>query len=148
KEFGRLQERTPRELLKDANGYRLEHRVREDLDGKYGSPATTIVISQLLKDLPGKISDDAERLFLSEALKCYRAEAFRAVIVMTWNLAYDHVLNWLLADQQRLASFNSKVAARVGSKRSHLQMKAREDFEDLKESEVLDICGTAGVFVS
>jgi hypothetical protein len=148
KEFGRLQARTPRELLKDATGYRLEHRIRQDLDKRYGVHATTVVVSDLLKDLPGKISDDAERLFLSESVKCYKAEAFRAVIVMTWNLAYDHVLNWLLSDPQRLGKFNSKVAARVGPKRGGLQMKRREDFEDLKESEVLDICGTAGVFPS
>jgi hypothetical protein len=148
REFGRLQDRAPRELLRDASGYRLEHSVREALDKKYGSSVTTVVVSQLLKDLPGKISDDAERLFLSEALKCYRVEAFRAAIVMTWNLAYDHVLNWVMFDPVRLAKFNSKIAGRVGPKRGVLQIATREDFEDLKEGEVLDICGTAGVFPS
>src|SRR6266516_7147149 len=51
KEFRRLQNRTPRELLKDLNGYRLEHSVREALDKKYGAHATTVLVSQLLKDL-------------------------------------------------------------------------------------------------
>src|SRR5258708_2585711 len=46
KEFGRLQDRTPRELLRDAGGFRLEHSVRQELDKKYGVATTTIVISQ------------------------------------------------------------------------------------------------------
>jgi hypothetical protein len=148
KEFRRLEERNPRQLLRDPQGYRLEHRVRQELDRKYGTSQTTVLISDLLRNLLGKISDDAERLFLSEALSCYRVRAFRAAIVMTWNLAYDHVLNWLLADAMRLSAFNSKIAARVGQKRAGIVIGKREDFEDLKESEVLDICGNAGVLPS
>jgi hypothetical protein len=98
------------------------------------------------KDLPGKVSDQGERLFLSEALKCYHAKAFRATIVMAWNLAYDHLLHWILREPARLAAFNSKIAGRVGPKRAWFSVAKREDFEDLKEAEVLDICGTAGLF--
>jgi hypothetical protein len=101
-----------------------------------------------LKHLPGKISDEGERLFLSEALKCYHAKAFRATIVMAWNLAYDHVLYWILKEPARLAEFNRKIAGKVGPKRAWITIAKREDFEDLKESEVLDICGTAGLFAS
>jgi hypothetical protein len=99
--------------------------------------------------LAGKISDQAEQLFLSEALRCYRAQAFRGAIVMTWNLAYDHLLRWVLADPARLSAFNSKIVGRLGVKRAtDLMIAKREDFEDLKESEVIDICGLAGLFVS
>jgi hypothetical protein len=147
REFGRLLDRGV--VLKDSKGYRLEHKTRETLDKKYGEHETTIVISQLLKELPGKISDEAERLFLTDALKCYKVQAFRPAIVTTWNLAYDHVLNWLVKDAQRLSNFNSKIIGRVGVKRgTGLIMAKREDFEDLKESEVLDIAGNAGVFPS
>jgi hypothetical protein len=136
-------------LLKDPQGFRLEHRTRAQLDKKYADHPTTIMVSQLLKELPGKISDDAERLFLSEALKCYHVQAFRAAIVMTWNLAYDHLLNWILKDAQRIADFNTKIIGKVGAKRgTGLIVAQREDFEELKEREVIDICGTAGLFTS
>src|SRR5207249_97579 len=115
KELTRLTERKPPELLKDGTGYRLERSIRDQLDRKYGEHETTIIVSNLLKELPGKISDDAERLFLSEALKCYGAQAFRAAIVMTWNLAYDHLLNWLLTHGKRLSDFNAHIAGRVGA---------------------------------
>ncbi|MDQ2899963.1 MAG: hypothetical protein M3Y27_18250 [Acidobacteriota bacterium] len=72
--------------------------MREQLDKKYGRHETTIAVSRMLKDLTGQVSDEAERLFLSEAIKCYHAKAFRSAIVMAWNLAYDDLLNWVLAE--------------------------------------------------
>lgn len=148
-QFKRLLEKRPKVLLQDTNGYYLEHIQREALDKKYGLHETTIALSKLLTELPGKISDQAEKHFLSEAITCYHHRAFRAAIVMTWNLAYDHLLNWVLADAGRLAAFNSHIAARVGAKRAAvITISDREHFEDLKESETIDICGRAGLFKS
>jgi hypothetical protein len=148
-QFKRLGEKRPKVLLQDNGGYRLEHSVRSKLDGKYGLHETTIALSNLLKELPGKISNQAEKLFLSEAITCYHHKAFRAAIVMTWNLAYDHLLHWVLADAGRTAAFQANIAGRVGPKKAAaITIVRREDFEDLKESETLDICGTAGLFTS
>lgn len=148
-QFKRLLERRPKVLLQDSGGYRLEHSVRSKLDEKYGQHETTIALSKMLKELPGKISDQAEKLFLSEAITCYHSRAFRAAIVMTWNLTYDHLLHWILGDAGRLAAFVAHVAGRVGQKKAAaMNIIKREDFEDLKESETLDICGSANLFTS
>lgn len=147
--FKRLIERRPKVVLPAGSGFKLEGKIREDFDKKYGQHETTIVVSQMLKDLAGKVSNEAERLFLSEAIKCYHVKAFRAAIVMAWNLAYDHLLNWVLSNPQRLSDFNAKIAARVGAKRGvGLIIANREDFEALKEQEVLDICSNAALFAS
>jgi hypothetical protein len=141
--FTRLSERRPKALLKDADGYYLEHSVRQKLDGKHGQHETTIALSKLLKELPGKISDEAEKLFLSEAITCYHSRAFRAAIVMVWNLAYDHLLNWILKEAARISTFQASIAARVGPKKAAgITITNRESFEDLKECETLDICET------
>jgi hypothetical protein len=148
-QFTRLREKKPKVVLKDADGYRLEYSTKAKLDEKYGAHESTIAVSKLLRELPGKISDQAEQLFLSEAITCYHNRAFRAAIVMVWNLAYDHLLNWILADAGRLASFKANIEKRIGQKRTGaIFIKQREDFEDLKEAEVLDICSTAGHFAS
>ena len=147
--FKRLVERKPRVLLQDKSGYKLEHKTLEQLGAKYGTHVTTIALSNLLKQLPGTISDKAEQLFLSEAIICYHSHAFRAAIIMVWNLAYDHLLNWILGDTARLTAFKANIAGRIGPKKAAaVTIAKREDFEDLKESEVLDICGTAGLFTS
>jgi len=145
----RMLSKRPKVILQEKAGYKLEHSVREHLDKNYGEHETTIALSQLLKELPGKLSDEAERFFLSEAIKCYHVRAFRAAIVMVWNLTYDHLLHWILADPARLTAFQSHIAGRVGPKKAAaITITRREDFEDLKESETLDICSTAGLFVS
>lgn len=143
----RLVERKPPAFLKNGQGYALAGSLRRKLDEQYGEHETVIVVSQLLKELPGKVSDEAERLFLTEALKCYAVQAFRAAIVMTWNLAYDHVLAWVMADAQRLADFNAAIPAKYPKKKG-LVIAKREEFEELKEFEVIEVCGAAGLFAS
>lgn len=147
--FARLLARKPKVILAEKSGYKLEHSTREKMNEKYGMHETTIALSRLLRELPGKISDDAEQLFLSEAIICYHSRAFRAAIVMVWNLTYDHLLNWILADAGRLAAFKAHIAGRVGPKKAaSITIAKREDFEELKETETLDICGSAGLFSS
>jgi hypothetical protein len=148
RDLQRLTERKPAELMKDRRGYFLAGPVRRQLDQQYGEHETVITVSQLLKELPGKVSDEAERRFLSEALICYKHQAFRAAIIMTWNLAYDHLLRWIVADAHRLAGFNAAITKRYPNdkKKAGLAIAHRDDFEELKEFEVVEICGTAGLF--
>jgi hypothetical protein len=133
-----LAEKKPPELLKDARGYRLAQTVRERFDRELGKAESVVVVEKMLTDLPGKIADESERLFLAEALVCYRHRAFRAAIVMVWNLAYDHLARWVLADVQRLADFNAGIVRR-NTKKAHVRIVKREDFEELKEDETIDI---------
>jgi len=144
RDLSRLIERTPPELLKDAGGYRLEARVRAALDAKYGEAQTTIAVNRLLSDLPAKVPGIDERVFLQEVVSCFRAKAFRASIVMAWNLAFDHLLNWILSDASRLAAFNARISVRY-PKKTGLIIKSYDDFEDLKESEVIEILNSSGL---
>jgi hypothetical protein len=138
-----LADKKPKELLKDSRGYRLEARVREALETKYGSRPVVIAASAMLTGLPGKVSDDAERLFLTEALICYRSGAFRAAIVMTWNIAYDHLITWVVA--KHLPAFNAAIVKKY-PKRSGVAMTKKEDFADeFTEFEALEVCGAASI---
>ena len=143
REISRLYER--KQILRADGGYRLERSEREALDKNYGEHQSTIAVKQLLLDLPGRISDANEKTFLREALDCYKAKAYRAATIMAWNLTYDHLLAWIIADVQRLADFNNGIDARVGAKRAGIRIKKSENFEDLKESEVLDIAAKTDV---
>jgi len=133
-----LTEKVPPDLLRDRAGYRLAHSVREQLDRTLGKSETVVVVERMLSDLPGKIADESERLFLAETLTCYRNGALRATIVMAWNLAYDHLARWVLADSARLASFNNGIAKR-NPRKAHVVVSTRQDFEELKEDEAIDI---------
>jgi hypothetical protein len=131
------------DLLRERPGFKLARSIRTQLDAKYGSHPSVQVVSKLLTDLPGMVPDIAERVFLSEAIDCYRVRAFRACIVMTWNLAFDHVLRWILNDAARLAAFNLAIPKRY-PKRSAIAIKQYDDFADeFKESEVIEVCNVA-----
>ncbi|MDP3909185.1 MAG: hypothetical protein Q8Q14_02240 [Gemmatimonadales bacterium] len=135
-----LVEKRPPELLKDGTGYRLAQETRELLDRTLGKVEQVLLVEKVLTDLQDELSDEGERVFYDETIKCYRAGALRAAIVMTWNLAYDHLVRWVLADARRLDSFNAGIAKR-NPKKAHVQITKREDFEELKEDETVDIVG-------
>ena len=138
-----IADKKPPEMLKDSRGFRLEGRVKEQLDKKYSQRQATVAVDAMLEGLQGTISDEAERLFLSEALTCFRCKAFRATIVMTWNLTYDHLLNWVLA--KHLAAFNAAIVRRY-PKRSGDAVVKKDDFsERFKEYEVIEVCSNAGL---
>jgi len=133
------------DLLKNKSGYRLENKVREALDVEYGTREITVQVTKLLLDLPGQIPDLAERTYLDEAFICYRHGAFRAAVVMAWNLAYHHLLGYVL--KNRLADFNARwpLIYPGHHRKAPKAIVLMDDFADLKESEVIEICNSANI---
>jgi hypothetical protein len=138
-----MTETNPAKALRKGDNYNLTRAARTDLDTKYGVHQSIIQVSKLLTDLPDKVPDVAEKVFLSEAIDCYRVRAYRACIVMTWNLAFNHLLNWILKDTSRLAAFNDAIPKRY-QKRVGVVMKTYDDFADeFNESEIIEVCNSA-----
>jgi len=124
----------------------LKFSIRKSLDEKHGQRTITIQVTQMLAELPSKVPEVSEREFLQEALICYKHKAFRAAIVMTWNLAYDHLLSYIL--QHKLSDFNTQWPRSFARRHAQARvavMGAREDFGELKESEVIAICKSAAI---
>jgi hypothetical protein len=134
--------RKPKEVLKDGRGYALEIRIREPFETRYGQRAATIQVDRLLSELTTKIPNLAERDFLKEALICFRHKAFRAAIVMTWNLAYDHLSEYVLT--KKLAEFNTQLP-KTFPKADISVITNKEDFSELKESQVMQVCRSANI---
>ena len=132
-----------KDLIVEKGKYKLARSIRTELDNKYGIHPSIQAVSKLLTDLPDKVPDVAEKVFLSEAIDCYRVRAYRACIVMTWNLAFDHLLRWILKDPVRLAAFNAAIPKKY-PKRASVVMKGYDDFADeFKEFEIIEVCNTA-----
>jgi hypothetical protein len=145
-----LVNKKPKEALKDSRGYYLVLSVREKYDKAYLPRQSTIQIAQMLKELPAKVPNVAEREFLKETLICFENKAFRAAVVMTWNLAYSHLLEFILA--HHLGSFNARYQVLLPGKWAKAKAKpiaVYDDFSvDLKESEVLDIAKSANAITN
>ena len=94
------------------------------------------------------VPDIAEKVFLAEAVDCYRVRAYRASIVMVWNLAYSHLLEWILKDQTRLDKFNDAIPRRYQNLKN-VQITKYDDFGDwLQERQVLEVANTADLYNS
>lgn len=139
----RLAAKKPPQLVKEKGGYRLAGAVRRALDTRLGGDPTTIAVAKALTDLPDRVTNLAEREFLAEALNCYRVCAYRATVIMAWNLAYDHLTRWVFADTTRLASLNAGIAARYPKK--NLTLTKHEDADELKESEFIEAVRTGNL---
>jgi hypothetical protein len=142
-----MEKKNPKDLMKDGRGYSMVKGVRDAYQSKYGQREITVQIAKMLEDLPAKVPDLAEQEFLKEALTCLRNHAFRAAIVMTWNLAYFHLIQHVL--KHKLAEFNAQYPITYKDKHAKAKMKTLATYDDfsidLKESEVLQICKSATI---
>ncbi|MGX1106378.1 hypothetical protein [Bradyrhizobium elkanii] len=136
------------DLVREKQGFKLTRPVRGQLDAKYGVHHSVVAVSKILTDLPAKVPTVEARTFLQEALKCYRFEAYRACIVMTWNLAYAHLLDYILADTQRLADFNAAITRKYPKKTNIVIVKYEDFTEELSERETVEIANVADTFNS
>jgi hypothetical protein len=142
----RMAEAKPPSLIRSKGKYKLHRREMTELDGLYAAHPSTIAASALLTELPAKVPDLAERAFLQEAIDCYRVKAYRATIVMTWNLTYDHLTRWIFADPVRVASLHTALMKRFPKKAPTIAVLG--DLENIKEFDVIESCGTARLISS
>lgn len=127
--------------VKTAKGYRLERAAFDAIRKVVDSEPKRAHVSQQLADLIPKLKDSQERGFLEEAIRCYRVEAFRAAIVMSWTLTIDHLQKHVFG--QRLGDFNAAVAAYPDKKMK--QVVHYDDFSEIKESRLIELMRNAGV---
>lgn len=134
--------RKPPLLVRRDGKYAFEHHALDSLDKKYGQRTTAIHVDKLLSELPARILISDERVYLDEALACFRIAAFRAAIVMTWNVVYAHLCNYILT--QHLAAFNAQLPRSFPRAEISAIVK-RDDFQELKESQVIHVCKSANI---
>jgi hypothetical protein len=120
--------------------------VTEKLDAAYGQSAVTAKVKDLLTDLVEKLPDLAERAYYKEALICYTHGSSRAAVIMTWNIAFSHLCDHVIA--KRLTDFNAQWQTTFPGmhKSKPKTIVSMDDFNDkLKEADVLTICRDAGI---
>jgi hypothetical protein len=137
-----LAEKRPPEAAKTGVRWKLIQFVRDDFDSQYGRRESTIEVDAMLTGLLPKLNDLHQKEYLDETLRCFRGGAFRATVVMAWNLAYDHLLRYVM--DQHLASFNSQLTKSVPNAKIKA-ISRRDDFGELQEFDVIRVCHSAHI---
>lgn len=122
-------------------GYRLERRIFDEIGLLVRNEPTKVEVSTQLTDLIQQITNSNEKSFLVEAINCYRVEAYRAAIVMTWSLAIDHLQNYIFGN--KLSEFNGELAKNPDRKIS--KIIKYDDFSDLSESKFIEIARASAI---
>jgi hypothetical protein len=89
--FKSLENRKPKELLKDREGYYFSKHVLDQFTSRFGGALETVHISSRLASLPARLSNAAERGYIEEALTCIKVGASRAAIVLGWCAVIDRM---------------------------------------------------------
>jgi hypothetical protein len=129
-------------LLTTAGGYCLSQFAHDELDSVLGHRKSTVTVHKLLEDLPRQLAVECQKVYLEEALICFRNKAFRAAVVMTWNVAFDHLCNVIV--KKALPGFNTQLP-KVFPKAEVQVINGRDDFEGLKEHQVLQVAKSASI---
>lgn len=135
----RLCAKKPPTILKDSKGYRLHQETRKKLGDLLPQRATAVATTALLNALLSRMTDPVQKVFLTETLSCFKHHAYRAAVIMAWNLAFSDVLDRILV--HHLDAFNTGI----GTYNLKKPIVDRVDFEKLKESEVIKIAAAAGI---
>ena len=107
-----------------------------------------VQVSAILLELESQIADVNERKFYVETRLCLQVKAYRAAIVMAWNLAYEHLVAWVYSDTGRLQDFNDELTGRWLNRAKNKkddQIVEGDDFANMKESVVIDVCRKANL---
>ena len=132
----------PARLIKQDGYYKLQRHVREEIAKKLGAEIRTVKkTSAILRELESKLPEGFRKEFLGETIDCFEVSANRATIIMSWILTMDHLFEYIL--QHKLREFNASLAKDRGAKR--VTVKQRDDFSNLKESKIIEICRAANI---
>jgi hypothetical protein len=130
-------------LLGNANGFRLNNSSRENIAAMLPSITTPKEILNQLKELEANLTHPQQKTFLHEANVCFAHEAYRASIIMAWNLAYHHVCTFIFNDH--LSAYNARIPIQFKHEKLIVRLA---DFEDTKESIVIAVAKGAGIISS
>jgi hypothetical protein len=130
----------PPRLLKDSAGYRLSATSRQEMQATLPLRESSVAVTVLLSELSAKVNSPSQQSFLAETMTCYAHGAYRAAVVMAWNLAYSYVCDRIYADA--CPAFNTQLTKVIPKA---APISKRSDFEDLKESRVLEVARGAGI---
>lgn len=122
-------------------GYVFHRDIMSNLEAEFQMSKPMKIVSKTLRDFLGKTKDPHREAFLNEVIDCYEVKAYRASVIMTWILCLDILYDYIF--RKKLSDFNTILSKRMGLKIS--KIKTKDDFCELKESDFIEICKSAGI---
>lgn len=106
------------------------------------------VVTERLRELRNTITGAEKQIIFADTLRCLETGAYRAAIVMGWNLAYEHLRRWTFkSKRKRLKDFNTELTSRRRNATDlYDPIKEYDDFHELREAMVLEVAFKAKLY--
>lgn len=127
-----------------SGGYRLTKAKFDEIDRLVKQEPTKVAVSVQLAAMVEQVDDSSEKSFLTEALNCYRIEAYRGFIIMVWIVTVDHLQRYIFANN--LSDFN--IALSKSPDKKVKKIVNYDDFSDLPEGKLIELARSAGVITN
>ncbi|MCG6156904.1 hypothetical protein [Rubinisphaera margarita] len=111
---------------------------------------TNVQVADEFADLASRLPLNAtQSTLIEEAVSAFRASAFRACMVMTWNGIYDYIRQWVFDTQ--LSAFNGSLTTEYVRRNGTPVYAPIQDYDDFltgkpSERTVIDTCYHANIF--
>ncbi|HJP61516.1 MAG TPA: hypothetical protein VJ865_16020 [Gemmatimonadaceae bacterium] len=135
--------RESRLLIHTGSGYRLERKERERIRLTLSTEPHRQDTDKALRSLVGQLSAAVEQSFLDEAVKCFEVSAYRAAIVMTWNLTLYHLREFV--SKHHLAAFNGALSKNTDKRVKVTVISSLDDFSDIPENKFIELLRSANI---
>jgi SepF-like predicted cell division protein (DUF552 family) len=123
-------------FLRIRDGYQLHRNMKAVLEENIIKKPLKAKVSQDLRQILEHIKNHVENEFLKEAVDCFEISAYRASIVMVWNLTLDHLYEYVLKNE--LANFNNALSKNTDKRIKILTVTTKDDFSDIPEVKLIE----------
>lgn len=130
-------------FIKKKEKYYLLKDAKDSVDVKFKSSKPKLIVQNELKNLSIKITKAEQNIFFEETIKCFGIGAYRASIIMSWNLTIDHLFEYILS--KKLSEFNTALAANTDKRIKITSIVLKDDFSEIPENKFIEFCRTSKI---
>ena len=136
----------PPKFIRIKDGYQLHRNLKTSIESTIDKKPLRAKVNKDLRQLLTYIKNQNENEFLKEAIDCYEISAYRAAIVMVWNLTVDHLFAYIL--KHKLTEFNAALALNTDKRIKITSVTNRDDFNEMPENKFIEFCRTSKIITN
>ncbi|MBF02125.1 MAG: hypothetical protein CMP76_02395 [Flavobacterium sp.] len=92
------------------------------------------------------IQNTVENDFFSEAINCFHIGAYRATIVLVWNLTLNHLYDYILT--HKLTEFNFALSKNTDRRIKISSVSIKDDFSEIPEGKFIEFCRSSNIITN
>lgn len=130
-------------FLRIKDGYQLHRNMKALAEENIIKKPFKAKVSKDLRQILDHVKSLIENEFLKEAIDCFEISAYRASIVMVWNLTLDHLYEYVLKND--LTNFNSALGKNTDKRIKITSVTSKDDFSEIPEVKLIEFLRSANI---